>query len=99
MAELTPETQVVARTEGVMEVVPGGTAGGDPFGVIDSRLAATAAAQSPFGVHQQNQTTPSMSVGAADVGGDPLQGPEFHIPKRTVYRKRLRRWETGAPLA
>ena len=58
MAEKTPETQVVARTgspQGVMEVLPGTMAGGDPFGVIDSRLAATAAAQSPFGAHQQSK--------------------------------------------
>ena len=87
MAQKTPESQVVARIgspQGVMEVLPHATAGGDPFGVIDSRLAATATAQGPIDAHHQ---TPTVSVGAADseMTNESLQGPEFYIPKHTVY--------------
>ena len=87
MAEKTPENQVVARTgspQGVMEVLPHTMAGGDPFGVIDSRLAATVTAQGLFDAHHQ---TPTVSVGAADseMTSESLQGQEFYIPKHTVY--------------
>ena len=87
MAEKTPENQVVARTgspQGVMEVLPHTMAGGDPFGVIDSRLAAMVTAQGLFDTHHQ---TPSVSVGAADseITSESLQGPELYLPKHTVY--------------
>ena len=57
-----------------MEMLPSTMAGGDPSGVLHSRLAATAAAQSS-----------SNAIAAALADPALTEGPEFYLPDHAVY--------------
>ena len=74
---MASSNQMVAQTgspKGAMEMRPSTLAGGDPSGVLQSRLAATAAAR----------TSPrAMAVALADPTA--TEGPEFYLPDHTVY--------------
>ena len=74
---MASSNQMVAQTgspKGDMEMRPSILAGGDPSGVLQSRLAATAAAR----------TSPRAM---ADALADPTatEGPDFYLPDHTVY--------------
>ena len=74
---MASSNQMVAQTgspKGVMEMLPSTVAGGDPFGVLQSRQATTAVARS---------SPDAMAAALADP--TLTDGPEFYLPDHPVY--------------